>query len=295
MAPRSTSGREAPAWPLVFMSTPVLGSIPELEARRGALSSRRAGSRWLHSSDVVDAATASEFAIFGLARDVTLGVFVVVAAALVIAGRRCRGTLAQRRLSRILAVVFATILILNEVYWLWPGHSQVLYSLPLQLCDVAAMASVWALWSQSKTPFALTYFWGLTLTSQALLTPVLHRGFASLAFWTFFGLHSLVVWAAIYLTWGVGLRPDWRSYRVAVLATMCWGVMMFIFNRLAATNYGFLDAKPQVKSILDLLGTWPWYLLSEVLLGAAVWALLTWPWVRTAPPGGLGQLRGEAG
>ena len=245
---------------------------------------------------MVDVANARAFAVFGLAHDVTLGVFVVVAAALVIAGRWCRGTLAQWRLSRLLAVVFATILILNEVYWLWPGHSQVLYSLPLQLCDLAAMASVWALWSQSKTPFALTYFWGLTLTSQALLTPVLHRGFASLAFWTFFGLHSLVVWAAIYLTWGVGLRPDWRSYRVAVLATMCWGVVMFTFNRLAATNYGFLDAKPQVRSILDLLGAWPWYLLSEVVLGAAVWALLTWPWVRAAPlGGGLGQLRGEAG
>jgi uncharacterized membrane protein YwaF len=32
--------------------------------------------------------------------------------------------------------------------------------------------------------------------------------------------------------------------------------------------------------MLDLLGPWPWYLLSELVLGAAAWALITWPWVR---------------
>src|SRR6202011_5038358 len=32
-------------------------------------------------------------------------------------------------------------------------------------------------------------------------------------FVTFFTLHMLVVWAAIYLTWGRGMRPTWRSYR----------------------------------------------------------------------------------
>ena len=117
------------------------------------------------------------------------------------------------------------------------------------------------------------------MTSQALLTPVLHK-VALLPFLAFFGLHSLVVWAAIYLTWGVGLRPDWRSYRVAVLATMCWGLVMFTFNRLAATNYGFLDAKPQVESMLDLLGTWPWYLLSLI---ACALAILANTWAVTLP------------
>jgi hypothetical integral membrane protein (TIGR02206 family) len=93
-------------------------------------------------------------------------------------------------------------------------------------------------------------------------------------------MHSLVVCAAIYLTWGMGLRPDWRSYRVAVLTTIGWGLVMFGFNQLAGTNYGFLNTKPLTASLLDLLGPWPWYLLSELIFGAAAWALITWPWVR---------------
>ncbi|HEX2297173.1 MAG TPA: TIGR02206 family membrane protein, partial [Pseudonocardiaceae bacterium] len=108
--------------------------------------------------------------------------------------------------------------------------------------------------------------------------------FPGLEFVMFFGLHCLVVWAGIYLTWGVGLRPDWRGYRIAVFATLGWGVVMFFFNRATGTNYGFLNAKPQAGSILDVLGPWPWYLLSELIVGAAVWALVTWPWVRRRSP-----------
>jgi hypothetical integral membrane protein (TIGR02206 family) len=227
------------------------------------------------------------FVVFGFPHDLALVTLAVVAVVLVVIGRLHRGSLIEWRLSRTLAVVFTAILAFNEVYWLWPGHSDIIYSLPLQLCDLAAIAAVWALWSHSPTAFALSYFWGLTLTSQAFLSPDLTGpGSQSLRLLSFFGLHSLVVWAAIYLTWGAGLRPDWHSYRVAVLGTICWGTVMFAFNQVAGTNYGFLDTKPQVKSMLDILGPWPWYLLSEVVLGAAVWALITWPWVRAreVPP-----------
>jgi len=57
---------------------------------------------------------------------------------------------------------------------------------------------------------------------------------------------------------------------------------MYTFNEIAGTNYGFLNAKPSTGSILNLLGPWPWYVLAEVGLIAAGWALITWPWVARA-------------
>ncbi|MBV9730579.1 MAG: TIGR02206 family membrane protein [Pseudonocardiales bacterium] len=226
-----------------------------------------------------------QFVAFGSSHGVVIVVLIVVAAALVVLGRRYRGTALERRLSQALALVFAGFLVPVELYWLLSGRSAIKYSLPLQLCDLAAMASVWALWSYSSAAFALTYFWGLTLTSQAFVSPELTGpDFPSLQFLSFFGMHSLVLWAAIYLTWGVGLRPDWRSYRIAVLVTIGWAVVTFAFNRVVGTNYGFLNTKPVVRSLLDVLGPWPWYLLSELVLGAAAWALITWPWKRQQAP-----------
>jgi hypothetical protein len=63
-----------------------------------------------------------------------------------------------------------------------------------------------------------------------------------LGFWS---IHLLVVWAAaIYLTWGRRMRPQWRSYRIAVLVTVVWAAATFTFNSIAGTDYGFLNGKP---------------------------------------------------
>lgn len=99
-----------------------------------------------------------------------------------------------------------------------------------------------------------------------------------LAFWA---IHLAVVWAAIYLTWGRGMRPEWRSLRLAVTVTAVWAAVTFVFNRIAGTNYGFLNGKPVTASLLDVLGPWPVYILSATALLVAVWVLMTLPWVRS--------------
>ena len=139
----------------------------------------------------------------------------------------------------------------------------------------------YALWSQRHWAFALTYYWGLVLSVQALISPVL-RGpdFPDYRFLAFWAIHLLVVWAAIYLTWGRGLRPTWRSYRFVVCVTAAWAAITLTFNAYAGTNYGFLNRKPDTPSLLDLFGPWPVYVLVASVLIAIVWALMTWPWQR---------------
>jgi len=94
-------------------------------------------------------------------------------------------------------------------------------SVPLQLTDLATVTAAYALWSQKHWAFALTYYWGLVLSTQALMSPALQSpDFPHYQFLAFWAIHLLVVWAAIYLTWGRGMRPDWRSYRLAVVVTI---------------------------------------------------------------------------
>ena len=132
----------------------------------------------------------------------------------------------------------------------------------------------------------LTYYWCLVLSSQALITPDVGTAeegspdFPHHLFITFFALHVLVVWAAIYLTWGRRMRPSWRDYRFAIIATLVWGAFTFTFNAIVGTNYGYLNGKPPTASVLDFLGPWPVYLLIEVTIVLIVWALITWPWER---------------
>jgi hypothetical integral membrane protein (TIGR02206 family) len=208
-----------------------------------------------------------------------IALFVVGAAVLVRLGRRQTESQA-RRLGRVLAVLTAAIYGATLVHFSIPPT--IGGSVPLRLTDLATVAAACALWSRAQWAYALTYYWGLVLSTQALISPVLTGpDFPHYQFLAFWAIHLLVVWAAIYLTWGRGMRPRWRSYRFTVLVTVVWAAVTFTFNRVAGTNYGFLNRKPATATLLDVLGPWPVYLLTATTLILVVWALMTWPWERT--------------
>ena len=224
-----------------------------------------------------------QFSAYGPSHWAVLAVFAIGSAALVWIGRRQTESQA-RLLGRFLGVLTVAVLGVALVYKLI--EPTIAGSVPLQLCDLAEVTAAYALWSQRHWAFALTYYWGLVLSSQALITPdVGAPDFPSHSFLTFFALHLLVVWAAIYLTWGRGMRPRWRSYRFAVIATLAWAAFTFSFNTIAGTDYGYLNRKPPTASLLDVFGPWPFYLLIEVVIVVIVWALMTWPWERKRPTG----------
>ena len=70
------------------------------------------------------------------------------------------------------------------------------------------------------------------------------------------------------------------TFRFAVVVTLVWATFTFTFNSIAGTNYGFLNRKPSTASLLDVLGPWPWYIVTAATLVLIVWALMTWPWMR---------------
>ena len=220
-----------------------------------------------------------EFTAYGPSYWAMIALFVVGAAVLVWLGRRQTESQA-RRLGRVLAVLTAAIYGATLVHFSIPPTID--GSVPLRLTDLATVAAACALWSRAQWAYALTYYWGLVLSTQALISPVLTGpDFPHYQFLAFWAIHLLVVWAAIYLTWGRRMRPRWRSYRFTVLVTVVWAAVTFTFNRVAGTNYGFLNRKPATATLLDVLGPWPLYLLSATTLILAVWALMTWPWERT--------------
>lgn len=220
----------------------------------------------------------STFSPYGPSHWTILGVVLVGALLLVWWGRR--GGVA---FTRGFACVLGAFALTMQLYRLLPAQWNIGGSLPLHLSDLTWIVVVYALWSRRRWAYSLTYYWGLTLNTQAMFTPALNApGFPHIDFLDFWIQHTLVLWAAIYLTWGLGMRPDWRSYTTTISATVVWGLVTLGFNTLAGTNYGFLNAKPTNPSLLDLLGPWPWYLGVELAVGLAAWALITWPWTRAA-------------
>ena len=207
--------------------------------------------------------------------------FLVVAVVLARVGRSHRGTDAELRFRRGFAIAIPCITIPMQVLQLLPDDFDAGTSLPLQLCDLAWMAAIYALWTRNPFATALVYFWGLTLTVQGIVTPSLGETFPDPRYFMFWGMHFLTVWAAVYLTFGLKVPVTWRTYRFAVVMTACWAVTVMVVNAFADTNYGYLNRKPSSASLLDVMGPWPVYVVVEVGILVGIWALMTWPWVRS--------------
>lgn len=219
------------------------------------------------------------FQTFGGQHLLLLGVFVVGLVGVVLLGRGRRGPDRPGRFDRGFALVLVVAALSTQAFQLTPGDFDLGSSLPLALCDLAWVLAAWALWTRRRLPAAVTYYWGLTLTIQGILTPSLGQAFPHPRFFAFWALHLLVVWAAAYLSVGLGIGPGWREYRWTVAVSLVWAVLVYAFDVAFDVNYGYLVDKPGSGSLLDPLGPWPGYVVVALAILLAGWALMTWPWV----------------
>jgi hypothetical integral membrane protein (TIGR02206 family) len=211
---------------------------------------------------------------YGATHLVPLAIFAAGLVLVVWLGRRQRGLAGPSRTSRAGAILVLAIAV-PSVLRNFLVDFDVASSVPLHLCNLAWIFVVWALWTHHPYPVAVSYLWGLVLTVQALVTPALGQDFPHPRYFSFWAVHILIVWAAVYLVIGLRKVPRWRDYGAVLATTVVWAVGTYAFNLAYDTNYGYLMHKPEA-SILDYFGPWPWYIVVEAVILIAIWALLTW-------------------
>ncbi|MEA2278154.1 MAG: hypothetical protein QOC78_3114 [Solirubrobacteraceae bacterium] len=144
------------------------------------------------------------------------------------------------------------------------------FNLPLQLTDAVSMTSVLALWQPRALLVELTYFWALTASLQATLTPDLAQSFPSVFYFTYFTYHAGAIVAACLLVFGRRLYPRpgaaWRVFA----ATLAFTAVAGAGDLVTGGNYMYLRAKPEHASLLNAMGPWPWYIAETAVLGLAM-------------------------
>jgi hypothetical integral membrane protein (TIGR02206 family) len=152
------------------------------------------------------------------------------------------------------------------------------YSLPLELCNLVLIACILSLFRPNPLLIEIAYFWGLGGVLQATVTPELASGFPSWDFVFFFWSHGVTLIAIIFLISGRGFRPRRGAVLRMMLALNIYGLSVGILDWATGWNYGFLCRKPMTPSLFDVLGPWPWYLLSLEVIAAVTFSMLDLPW-----------------
>jgi hypothetical integral membrane protein (TIGR02206 family) len=207
-----------------------------------------------------------------------LAVTAALCAALPVAARTRPGTW-TRPFSRAFGAFLLAWFVAYPLVVLLEGSYELDFDLPLHLTDAVTVVAAFALWTRRTPLFELTWFWGLTASLQAILTPDLgadHR-FPSFFYWHYFVTHGGVVVAAVFLAFGLGLTARAGAVGRVFLATAAWAGVAAVGNALTGGNYMFLREKPEATTLLDYMGPWPWYILSAALFALALFELLDLP------------------
>jgi hypothetical integral membrane protein (TIGR02206 family) len=148
------------------------------------------------------------------------------------------------------------------------------FDLPFHLSDVVAIFAPFALWFRRPLLVEVLYFWALSASLQAVLTPDLHSTVPSVFFFTYFTTHCGAVIGAVLLVFGLRepIRPG--AVRRVFAVTLGMAAVAGLADVVTGGNYMYLRGKPSDASLLDYMGPWPLYIVSAAVLALALFAVL---------------------
>lgn len=210
---------------------------------------------------------------------VTVAVGLVAGVVLVVGARRKPGTWPVW-VAWILGTVLAADAVSFVVALVVAGTFSPKTSLPLALCDMAALVAAAACWTRRVVLVELTYFWGLAGTLQAVITPDLNSGFPHLVFFQYMVGHIGIVLAAVFLVVGLRIAPRPGAVLRVFAITLGYTAFVGLVDGLTGANYMFLRSPPGEWTILRLLGPWPWYIGSAAGVALVLLLVLDAPFWR---------------
>ena len=179
------------------------------------------------------------------------------------------------------ARAIGTVLFVDLVSYVWAqtadGTWSFKTSLPLPLCDVGVLVAAVACFWNLPVFVELTYFWGIAGTLQAVAFPDLSSTFPHLIWFQYVAGHLGIVFAAVFLVVGLGLKPRPRAVVRVFLITISYTAFVGVVDWLSGANYMFLRQPPAEWTLLKVLGPWPWYIFSAAGVAIVLFMLLDSP------------------
>ena len=166
------------------------------------------------------------------------------------------------------------LLIGNEVGWviykLSLGHTYWAEFMPFELCTINAyLLGILLIFRPSYAIFEVVYFWAMAGTVQGLVTPRLFAGYPHYLFFEYFITHTGVILAVLVLIFHYKWQLSWRSLWRAFLWLQVPALINLVFDFTFEVNYMFMRALPNVPSVMDYFGQWPWYIFACEAFGLA--------------------------
>jgi len=182
-----------------------------------------------------------------------------------------------RVVARLIGLVLVSDCVVDAVRQVHDGTWSLQMSLPLALCNFALLVGAAACWWLTPSLIELTYYWGLAGTIQGLATPDLNVSFPRVEFFEYVVGHTMIIVAALFLVVGLRHPPRPRSVVRCSVVTYLYVIVVALGDLVFHANYMFLRHGPHQWTLLRLMGPYPWYLVTGVIIVPLFFTILYSP------------------
>jgi hypothetical integral membrane protein (TIGR02206 family) len=216
---------------------------------------------------------------------ITLGFWIVFSLTILYLGKFSWTAEQQKRNITFLLLIAASTQIMKIIIKVWDGTFDVTTDLPLQLCNMLPFAMIFVMWNQNRKWWAFFFFWIVGGSSHSLVTTSLTESFPHYENIRYWVLHSILVMSAFYGGLVYKFRLEKRDVLYSWAGINVLAAFMFPLNLFLGSNYVYLNAKPPGTTFYDLLGPWPYYLISLEFAVLIIFSLIYWIFTRLSSNG----------
>ncbi len=225
-----------------------------------------------------------EFSLFTVAHIAPIALMLLVIFLL----HRFRDQLRCCRQEQTIRYALAFLLILSDMAYYWrlvgmpslqPGPVE---NLPIGVCGWAVIFCSFMLVGKIQSLFDIAYFWLLSGSVFALLTPtpLTYTGPTRFRYYQFWLEHTLGYVAIFYMIFVHGMRPTIKSAVRSYIALLVMAVLAYFVNTMIdGANYLYMARPEAAPSVLDILP--PNFALRIAIMAAVItlmYALAYLPW-----------------
>lgn len=213
----------------------------------------------------------------GLEHLLSVAVFTILFFLILFANHKHKSFDKQKRFIIIFSLVIFGCQIAKTFIRIGLGNFDHTHDLPLHLCNIMPLLLPLALYLEKRVYWAICFMWIMAGTFQSLITPTLEHSLPHYEYFRYWIVHVGLVLGVFYpiIYWGYRLKVQdifWGWLTINGLAFIIYHI-----NNLLGSNYMYMQGKPGEGTIYDLLGPWPWYILSLEFVAILLFTILFVP------------------
>ena len=154
----------------------------------------------------------------------------------------------------------------------------------MHLCNISPLFMFFAYYFNNRRAWSIFFLWIMAGTFQSLLTPTLTESFPHYEWWRYWIIHVWLVTGSFYGIFVLGYRLKFADMFYSLFFLNILAFTVYFINIKIGANYMYMVAKPEGKTMYNLLGDWPFYILQLEFVALLLFSVIYIPFYLSENP-----------